>query len=611
MSSPLWQFDNVNLGPPARPRLKAVTLSINTGVTAILGSSGAGKTSLLNLLVDYEHPDSGTVRYLNSDDKEETRSWSPADGGLWPKLTVRDHIACILPAGEERRAEEILARFELTHVAAAKPPSLSMGERSRLAVARCLAADGNCLVMDEPLAHVETAQAARCWDAIRERLQESGRSLVFSTHSPETALREAEHAICLSRGQVVWQGRVADLYHAPPSPEAAAFLGPTNWFTPHEAQAWLARDGGEPFSLRPERLQVVPDVSAFNEVTTARFSGSVSEVTLRQSAASASRVFLHRPARDELRPGMKVSLRAILGGLLLGLSLCLPGCYSTSAGDAPLQPRSVRHFALPLEEILLPAPRGMTFAPNEDLYILDNAGRVLVYNQAGEFVRKWWMPEYSVGKPEGVCVLKDGRIAVADTHYHRVVFFKPDGTVDSMLGEYGEGPGQFVYTVGVVQDPDGNLYVTEYGGNDRVQKFSPDGKFLLSFGKFGTDPGEFQRASKLVWHQGRVYVADAINNRIQIFTDQGEFVGLLADSQTASLYYPYDIARAADGSFYVAEYGAGRVTRLSAEGVVLGRFGKSGRGNEELMTPWGIAVSPTGKVAVADTGNRRVAELQL
>ena len=56
--------------------------------------------------------------------------------------------------------------------------------------------------------------------------------------------------------------------------------------------------------------------------------------------------------------------------------------------------------------------------------ILQNISRrVLVFSTSGQLLRKWEMPAYDVGKPEGICVFKDGRIAVTDTHYHRVVFF--------------------------------------------------------------------------------------------------------------------------------------------------------------------------------------------
>jgi sugar lactone lactonase YvrE len=178
-----------------------------------------------------------------------------------------------------------------------------------------------------------------------------------------------------------------------------------------------------------------------------------------------------------------------------------------------------------------------------------------------------------------------------------------------MFGEAGEGPGQFVFPETVIQDSQGRLYVCEYGGHDRIQRFSERGEFQLAFGGCGTRPGEFQRPSGLVCVDGRVFVCDTVNNRVQEFTEEGEFVRVTADAQTAGLYYPYDLAAGPDGSLYVAEFGAGRITRLSTSGEVLGRHGQSGHGERDLWTPWGVSVGRDGRVLIADTGNRRLVEL--
>jgi iron(III) transport system ATP-binding protein len=275
---------------------------------------------------------------------------------------------------------------------------------------------------------------------------------------------------------------------------------------------------------------------------------------------------------------------------------------------------------------------------------------VLVYDSAGELARLWWMPEYEIGKPEGVCILDDGRVVVADTHYHRVVIFDRDGKVLSMFGELGDGPGQFIYPVSVTHDDAGHLFVAEYGGNDRVQKFTADGEWVLTIGSFGTGPTQFQRPSGVVWRAndtsksvrasaagtpsnreasegGTLYVADAINNRVQAFADDGTFLGVVAGWDGAgaetsisagessdrpssiSLEYPYDIALGPDRNLYVVEYAAGRVTALTAEGELIGTYGQSGREDAQFWTPWGIAVGGDGRVYIADTGNKRIVEL--
>ena len=179
-----------------------------------------------------------------------------------------------------------------------------------------------------------------------------------------------------------------------------------------------------------------------------------------------------------------------------------------------------------------------------------------------------------------------------------------------MLGSFGRGPGEFKYPVALAEDDEQNLYVCEYGDNDRVQKFTRDGEFVSEFGSFGTDEGQFQRPSGLVWHEGRVYVADAINDRIQVFRDTGEFEHVLTDSaRPYRLQYPYDLVLGGDGDLYTIEYGAGRVTRLALNGKLVGRFGTTGGGMNQFVTPWGITIDDEGTIFVADTGNRRIVRL--
>jgi DNA-binding beta-propeller fold protein YncE len=247
----------------------------------------------------------------------------------------------------------------------------------------------------------------------------------------------------------------------------------------------------------------------------------------------------------------------------------------------------------------------------QELFVLDNAGRVLVYDLDGHLLRQWWMPDYSVGKPEKIFQFRSGRLGVADTHYHRVVFFDSQGHVLAKHGSLGREPGQFIYPVAIVEDDDENYYVCEYGTNDRVQKFDKEGKFLLQFGSFGTDKGQFQRPSGIVWRDHKVYVVDAFNSRIQVFSDAGEFLEVLAEGDdSAALNYPYDIAANGAGELYVAEYGAGRVSKFDLKGRLLGRYGTIGSDDGQFSTPWGIAADRKSRVFVADTGNLRVVELK-
>ncbi len=300
-----------------------------------------------------------------------------------------------------------------------------------------------------------------------------------------------------------------------------------------------------------------------------------------------------------------------LGAFALVVFCAFTGCHRAPQSTA-LTAREWRVWNLPPDGATLPTPRSVAVGNDGEIATLDTAGRVLIYDGEGVLKRQWQMLDVSVGKPEGIVVLRDGRVVVCDTHYHRVVWFDAQGHWLQNIGQRGTKDGEFIYPVGICTDVAENLYVCEYGGNDRVQKFSREGKWLASFGSFGTGPGQFQRPSGLTWKDGRLYVADAINNRVLIFSDDGKFIGLLGEAgKPLAFNLPYDIATGGDGALYIVEYGAGRLSRVSPEGKLLGQLGHSGSGEGEFGTPWGVAVDAQMRIRVADTKNRRIVTLRL
>ena len=299
---------------------------------------------------------------------------------------------------------------------------------------------------------------------------------------------------------------------------------------------------------------------------------------------------------------------------LLCLLMLFTGCQRNT--DAPaIAVKSWRTWMLPADGAVQPTPRSLTTGPHDEIAVMDTAGRVLIYDANGTLLRQWKMLDVQFGKPEGIVWLKDDRIVVCDTHYRRLVWFDQQGRVLKTLGQHGKGRGEFIYPVGICKDAAENLYVCEYGGNDRVQVFTRDGEWLREFGSPGTGTAQFQRPSGLVWRAGKVFVADAINNRVLVFTDAGKFLGLLgadADGKGAPVFnLPYDITLAPDGNFYVIEYGGGRLLRISREGKLLAQYGRTGGGEGEFATPWGLVADSRGRIFVADTKNRRIVALQL
>jgi sugar lactone lactonase YvrE len=293
------------------------------------------------------------------------------------------------------------------------------------------------------------------------------------------------------------------------------------------------------------------------------------------------------------------------------LLVLLAACHHVGPPDV-LAPREWRTWQLPPDGPTLPTPRSLATGSHDELAVLDTAGRVLLYSADGRLQRQWKMLDVSVGKPEGIIILKDGRIVVCDTHYHRIVYFDAQGNWLRNFGQRGREGGEFEYPVGICKDEAEHLYICEYGGNDRIQKFSREGEFITAFGSFGTEPGQFQRPSGLTWHDGKLYVADAINNRVLIFTDAGKYLGLLGPpDKPLAFELPYDITFAPDGNLYVIEYGAGRLSRVALDGILRGQLGRTGSGPGEFATPWGLTVDSQMRIHVADTKNRRMVTLRL
>ena len=209
--TPLFRLEHVSLNGPKRPRLSDVSLTIPSGVTAIVGQSGSGKTSLLNLLVGFERPDRGRVETFPTATARLPLFWSPADGGLWPGVSILDHVRLVMPGQvAESDADDWLARFDLDAVAATFVEELSAGERSRLSVARALATDAAVLILDEPLVHVDPGRLERYWSVIRDVCRSREMSLVFSSHQPEIWSRHAEWVVGLAGGCVRFDCAVGD-----------------------------------------------------------------------------------------------------------------------------------------------------------------------------------------------------------------------------------------------------------------------------------------------------------------------------------------------------------------------------------------------------------------
>ncbi len=265
-------------------------------------------------------------------------------------------------------------------------------------------------------------------------------------------------------------------------------------------------------------------------------------------------------------------------------------------------------------------PRALAIDANDDLYIVDFAGRIQVFDRDGNYLRGWQTPEIANGKPCGLSFDRSGNLLVADTHYFRVLFYDREGhlQMDRTLGGVcGSGPGEFNFVTDVVQDSAGNYYVAEYGALDRIQKFSPAGEFLCEWGSSGREPGQFIRPQSLaIDERDQLWVADACNHRIQVFDVSQTTPKLVRiwgepGTEVGQLRYPYGLVLDGQGHVYVCEFGNHRVQKFTLEGKPIASFGGPGRRAGEFAQPWSLALDSRGTLHILDSYNHRVQRVRL
>lgn len=305
---------------------------------------------------------------------------------------------------------------------------------------------------------------------------------------------------------------------------------------------------------------------------------------------------------------------ALACGMIVGLSWMVTLCGCDSAGGERNEQFQVlgRRGIDPGRFI---KPRGITHDQSGNLYVVDMTARIQVLDATGNYLRHWQTPEFAQGKPCGLSMSHDGLVMVADTHYFRILFYTPEGQLvpeRTIGGENGRGPGQFGFVTDVVQDVQGNYYVSEYGDYDRIQKFDPQGKYVCEWGGHGSAPGEFLRPQGLAMDdQNHLWVADASNHRIQIF-DVGQtppkFLRQFGEfgDEPGQFRYPYSIVLDPNGQVIICEFGNHRLQRFTRDGKFLATTGQAGREPGCFHQPWGLTQTPDGTLHILDSYNHRL-----
>ncbi len=254
-------------------------------------------------------------------------------------------------------------------------------------------------------------------------------------------------------------------------------------------------------------------------------------------------------------------------------------------------------------------PRAITTSTDGSVFVVDKSGRVQRFSADGTYQSGWPMPATARGKPVGLTVHPDGRIFVADTHYHRVAIFDSAGRSLGYFGTEGEDDGEFLLPTDVAIDAGGFLYVSEYQGNDRITKWSPDLEFIESLADTPIAGKRLSRPAGIdIDDDQTLWIADACNHRIVRLSLDGEVLAILGEfgSEPGQLRYPYDITVAPDDTIMVCEYEGNRLQWFSKDGKSVRVWGAAGRAPGELFAPWGATYGPDGRVYVVDSLNSRV-----
>lgn len=286
------------------------------------------------------------------------------------------------------------------------------------------------------------------------------------------------------------------------------------------------------------------------------------------------------------------------------------------------------------------------------VYVTDKFEHVVqVFDDNGTFVRKWGgfgTEPYNLREPEGVAVDMDGNVYVCERRglaikvYDRngifVSSFKTwggpmDVAVDRVTGaihvfetgspsgvhvydrywnpirQYGHEASPYQNRIRITVDRNGNGYATSanYLDGGGVMAFDAAGAYVRLLAAFGSEAGRFNEPGQLaVDGQGRIYVADTRNHRVQVFDPDGVYLRSWGSYGTGlgELSSPTGIAVKGNGNVYVSE--RGRIHVFTQDGIFLRSWGSTGWGVGELNYVVAIDVDEAGNVYAADPGNHRI-----
>ncbi len=286
----------------------AASLQLGPGERlAMLGASGAGKTTILEALAGFLHLSRGEIRLggrLLS--RPGLQAVPPRDRGvalvggsaaLFPHLTVFQNI-CYSPRASKEMSHRHAVALGLGQMLESRPASLSEGERRRVALARALAAGCQTLCLDEPFAALDRPLAEELLELVRGLTDALSAGAILVTHRLEEAQAFADRIAVLDRGQVAQVGPALELLRGPRSRAVAQLMGYRGWL----------RSGGRILAVHPElsRLDGVGDLRVSCQVLSCRPFGGRFDLELVAQDGWAGRLHLHHEHAVEVGAQVQV-----------------------------------------------------------------------------------------------------------------------------------------------------------------------------------------------------------------------------------------------------------------------------------------------------------------
>ena len=221
--------------------LHHISLSIEKGeYVVLLGESGAGKSLILEMIAGLILPDEGEIFHgVKNITKEKIQKRNMGmvfqDNTVFPHFKVKNNIAFPLKTRKvearaiQKKVVDLAQKTHVDHLLDRWPETLSGGELKRVAIARTLASDPVCLLLDEPLASLDVKLRDDMRSLLRQ-LNEEGMTMIHVTHDFEEAISLADKIGIVHQGELVQFGSPKEVFHKPKSKFIANFSGIKNFF---------------------------------------------------------------------------------------------------------------------------------------------------------------------------------------------------------------------------------------------------------------------------------------------------------------------------------------------------------------------------------------------